>query len=55
MIFVIKIFYRLWQEDVVIMKVGITLPQVGEMATRENVIGLAKAVDREKELTLYGS
>lgn len=30
------------------MKVGITLPQVGEMATRENVIGLAKAADREE-------
>jgi probable F420-dependent oxidoreductase len=29
------------------MRVGITLPQVGEQATRENVIELAKAADRE--------
>lgn len=29
------------------MRVGITLPQVGESATRENVIELAKAADRE--------
>jgi probable F420-dependent oxidoreductase len=29
------------------MKIGITLPQVGEMATRENVIELAMAADRE--------
>jgi probable F420-dependent oxidoreductase len=29
------------------MRVGITLPQVGEPATRENVIELAKAADRE--------
>jgi probable F420-dependent oxidoreductase len=31
----------------VIMRVGITLPQVGEPATRENVIELAKGADRE--------
>src|ERR671931_502956 len=29
------------------MKVGMTLPQVGEMATKENIIELAKAADRE--------
>lgn len=29
------------------MKIGITLPQVGEMATRENVIKLATVADRE--------
>ena len=35
------------------MKVGITLPQVGEMATRENVIALAKAADREEIDSLW--
>jgi hypothetical protein len=36
------------------MKVGITLPQVGDMATRENVIELAKAADREGINSLWG-
>src|ERR687888_616703 len=35
------------------MKVGITLPQVGEKATRENVIELAKAADREEIDSLW--
>jgi probable F420-dependent oxidoreductase len=35
------------------MKVGITLPQVGEQATRENVIELAKAADREEIDSLW--
>jgi probable F420-dependent oxidoreductase len=40
----------LQKQDVVIMKVGITLPQVGEMATRKNVIELAIAADREERI-----
>ena len=35
------------------MKVGITLPQVGEMATRENVIELAKASEMERIDSLW--
>ena len=35
------------------MKVGITLPQIGEMATRENVIELAKTADRERIDSLW--
>src|ERR671922_1097866 len=35
------------------MKVGITLPQVGEQATRENVIELAKTADRERIDSLW--
>jgi probable F420-dependent oxidoreductase len=35
------------------MKVGMTLPQVGEMATRENVIELAKAAERERIDSLW--
>jgi probable F420-dependent oxidoreductase len=35
------------------MKVGITLPQVGEAATRENVIELAKAAEAEEVDSLW--
>ena len=35
------------------MKVGITLPQVGEAATRQNVIELAKAAEAEKVDSLW--
>lgn len=35
------------------MKVGMTLPQVGEMATRKNVIELAKASDAEEIDSLW--
>ena len=35
------------------MKVGITLPQVGEVATRENVIELAKAAEAEEVDSLW--
>src|ERR671930_187705 len=35
------------------MKVGITLPQVGEQATRENVTEVAKAAERERIDSLW--
>jgi alkanesulfonate monooxygenase SsuD/methylene tetrahydromethanopterin reductase-like flavin-dependent oxidoreductase (luciferase family) len=37
------------------MKVGITLPQIGEMATRENVIELAKAAEAKEIDSLWVS